>query len=240
MIAAKNAKKIIASSKFIKDKVKKLYDVDDDHVEVIFPGYADKIFYKKDVDKKKLFKKLNLNISLDAKIINFVGSISKTKGFDILLQANKMIMKNENIHFFVFGGGDVKDVMDKDLIDKYSLENIHFFGYQTQDVIADAHNIAKAGILPSREEGFGIACLESMGCSLPVIVSDSGGQKEFVVGKIVETRNPQKLKDAILAIINMDPNSYNELSQKALNQAKKYTWDKMLEKRIQIFIDGLK
>jgi glycosyltransferase involved in cell wall biosynthesis len=235
-LAAKNAKNILCSSNFIRDEVINLYDVDETKVISLFPGYHDEVFHKMNVDKKALFESLKIeNIPSKAKIFTFVGSISKTKGFDILLKANKKISEKENIYFIIFGGGDYREVMNSDEMDEYSTKNMFFMGHQPRDIIAKAHNIAKCLLLPSRWEGFGIASLEAMGCSIPVIASSTGGQKEFVVGEIIKKEDSDQLKEAILKIANMPLKEYEKLCSKALEKAKTLTWKKMMKMRLEYF-----
>jgi glycosyltransferase involved in cell wall biosynthesis len=58
------------------------------------------------------------------------------------------------------------------------------------------------GIMPSRSEGFGIACLESMACGLPMVVSRCGGPEHFAVGEIIDTESAKQLADGALFIFS--------------------------------------
>lgn len=79
-------------------------------------------------------------------------------------------------------------------------KNIRFLG-QRQDV-SELLKISDIGLLVSHEEGFSNAVLESMAASLPMIVTDVGGNPEAVIngkhGFVVPACDPGQLGRAIL------------------------------------------
>jgi glycosyltransferase involved in cell wall biosynthesis len=57
-----------------------------------------------------------------------------------------------------------------------------------------------AFVLSSRTEGFSIACIEAMGCGIPVIATRSGGPQEILEGEagiLVPTDDPEAIAQAI-------------------------------------------
>lgn len=231
---AKDAKVIFAISEFVKHEVLRLYDVDESKIVVTKNGYDKDIFKPQPVDKKKLFKEIGVDIPLDAPIISFAGKLSKTKGIDILLGANKLLDPTVNIHIIVMGAGNVEKFLEK--MDQYSfsLTNVHFIGHQIPEILAKVHNIADVGVMPSRSEGFGISCLEAMGCGLPMIVTRSGGPEHFAIGKIIE-KTPQQLADAIMEILNLSESKYQKLCEQALKTAENYSWLAIAKEHIKIY-----
>src|SRR5690606_7439426 len=143
-----------------------------------------------------------LPIPLDATIISFPGKVSKLKGIDLLLQANSHLPKNKNVHFIIFGSGNVDSVLTEKDKETCSFDNVHFLGHQPQEILGQVFNISKFCLLPSRSEGFGIAILEAMACGLPVIATNVEGISEFAVGELVPP-NSKAIAGAILNCLNL-------------------------------------
>jgi glycosyltransferase involved in cell wall biosynthesis len=231
--AAHNAKYIFASSEFMRKNVVELYGADEKKVIFIPHGYNHSTFQPRQVDRKVFLKKFNLTIPDNSPIVVFPGKLSHTKGIDTLLEANRLL-EHTNIHFLIFGSGTLDQVINVD-DKKYSLARVHFLNHQPPEILAQAHNIATLGVIPSRIEGFSIACLEAMGCGLPMVVTRTGGPDSFAVGRIIDIENPRQLADAILEIINLPASDYKKLSQKALNKAKSYSWKTITQERLKYF-----
>lgn len=86
-------------------------------------------------------------------------------------------------------------------------EHIHFLGSRPD--VSRFLEIADIGLLCSHEEGFSNAILECMAASLPMVVTNVGGNSEAVLnnvtGLVVPPRDPNKLGEALLQIVS-DPN----------------------------------
>jgi len=238
--AAKNAKAIIAVSNFVKKEVLQLYGVPDNKVHVLTNGYNKTIFQPMDVNKEAALKMLDVPYKKDAYYVSFAGKLSKTKGIDILLLANKLLPKEENIHFLVLGAGDLSKALDQEKLTEYCYDRVHFLGHQTQPALAEIHNLSDLSILPSRSEGFGIACLEAMGCGVPVVVTRSGGMTDFAKGRIIPIENPKALADAVLEIKNLHQEEYRSLCFDALHTAQSFSWAEIAKKRVELYQDCLK
>jgi len=82
-------------------------------------------------------------------------------------------------------------------------ENVMFLG--SRDDVSALLAASDIGILSSHEEGFSNAILESMAASLPMIVSDVGGNAEAVIhgetGLVVPAGDPKALAEAIAELV---------------------------------------
>lgn len=235
LICAKDAKKIIAISESVKKEVLRLYHVDEQQVVTLFNGYDKDVFKKREVVRKHLLEQLKLDINPDATLISFAGKLSRTKGIDFLLRANKFLDPKLNIHFIIMGSGSLDEICDKMDPTEYSLFNMHFVGQQTPDLVSDIHNICRLSVMPSRSEGFGLSCLEAMGCGLPMVVSRCGGPEYFAVGKILERKDPQVIATAIQEMLRLTEEEYQQLSQRAMLVAQQYSWDSITQKHLEIY-----
>ncbi len=233
--AAQSAEYILAISDFVRDEVLELYPVRPEKVLSTGNGYNQETFYPRKVDRKRLLADYRLDIPDDAPIVTFTGKISKTKGVDILLLANRIIQQQLEIHILLFGAGELEDVLDEDKLGQYCLDNIHVMGHQLFDTLAKFHSIARISVLPSRSEGFGIAALEAMGCGTPLVVTRTGGPDKFAVGKIVEKENPEQLAYAVLDILTLAPDNLHALSRRAYLEAHKFSWKSIVEQRLELY-----
>jgi len=113
-----------------------------------------------------------------------VARFNFQKGYDILVEAVELIkdyLKNKKVKFILVGSGkeleNIKKLVQKKDIDKYFV-----FAGNRQDV----HLFLKAVncyILPSRWEGLPIALIEAGYAKLPVIASNTYGNREVIDDK---------------------------------------------------------
>lgn len=235
--AAEKAKYIFAVSENVRKKVIDSYNIDPNKVIVCHNAYAKNIFTKKLVDRKSIYQKLNLNIPPDAYIIIFVGNISKAKGIDILLQANRLLSPQKQIHFILLGAGSIEEITQDNIYtqNNYCLDRVHTLGYQSAEMLVDLYNIAKIKVMPSRSEGFSIACLEAMGCGLPVIASADTNMENIIIGDIYDTNNPNSLAKSIEKIYSLPKHQYQTLSDNACKIANKYSWKNIVQSRLPYY-----
>ncbi len=230
--AALNAEYIFAITDSNRDEVLDLYGVPEERVVVIPNGYDQDVFRPMEVDRPALLKAFDLSIPEGATLITFAGKLSRTKGIDVLLEANKLLQQQRNVHLVVFGTGELEDAMDPSDTERYELKNVHFLGHQDYGVIARFHNLARFSVMPSRTEGFGIAALEAMGCGKPIVTTRTGGPDVYGVGEVVETEDPEGMAAAMLRIIDLDEDAYGALCREALQAARAYSWARITEERI--------
>ncbi len=231
-------RKLFAVSYFVKEEVVDLYGIDENRVAVFKNGYDKKVFYSYKKDKKKVLDELGLDISPDKTFVSFAGKISKTKGIDILLQAN-LLMNRDDIHFLILGGGDYEKFIKTNFPEGIDTSRVHFIGHQSPRMVANVHNICKLSTLPSRSEGFGIACVEAMACGLPLVITREGGLKEIGEGFFVEKENPLELSEAITRIVDLPDDEYSALAQRMQSHAQTFSWETIALERLQYYEEAL-
>jgi glycosyltransferase involved in cell wall biosynthesis len=233
--AAQSAEYILAISDFVRDEVLRLYPVEPEKVLSTGSGYNKEIFYPRRVNREELLADFDLVIPEHVPMITVAGKMSKTKGIDILLLANQMIQQQQEVHFLLFGSGELQDVLDEDKSHLYCLDNVHIMGHQSFDTLAKFHSVASASVLPSRSEGFGIGALEAMGCGAPLVVTQTGGPEEFAIGKVVEKENPEQLAEAILDILSLSLDEHRALCREACRRAQEFSWECITERRLELY-----
>jgi glycosyltransferase involved in cell wall biosynthesis len=117
------------------------------------------------------------------RVIFAAGRFVKWKGFDILLKACDLALKEEDFTLWLAGDGPERNnleaiVRSSPLLD----QRVKFWGY-VEDVRPFMWS-SDLFILPSREpEPFGLVLLEAMACALPVIATSAGGPLDMVTDK---------------------------------------------------------
>jgi glycosyltransferase involved in cell wall biosynthesis len=85
---------------------------------------------------------------------------------------------------------------------------ISWLGPMPWQHLAEWYRRAQVFVMPSFFESFGIACLEAMAFSVPVVATRAGGLPEVVEdgisGLLVPPGDPQSLAEAIITLLN-DP-----------------------------------
>jgi glycosyltransferase involved in cell wall biosynthesis len=99
---------------------------------------------------------------------------------------------------------------------------------------------ARALLMPSIWEGFGLPALEAMACGTPVIASNIPAIQEVVGagGLLRAPTDVQGLTDALLMVLN-DAEQREELSAKALSRSEQFTWDRTVARTWEIMEEAL-
>jgi len=183
------------------------------------------------LSKEEARKKLGIN---DSEII--IGSIAylyKTKGFEYLIQAIKILIdKGLNIKTIIIGEGQEREELEN-WIDQLYLKNKIILAGK----IDNAAELLKAFdiyVSSSVKEGLSYTIIEAMTAGLPIIATRVGGSPEMIndneEGLLVDPANPEKLAQAITKIIN-NKELKNKLSEMAEKKARaNFTLAKMIDK----------
>ena len=231
---ARGSKKIIAISTYVNKEVIALYEVDKSKVITVQNGYEEKVFTKCRGNREEVLARFGISIPSEDKIVTFSGKISKTKGVDLLLMANKLLNRKD-VHFLICGAGSIDSIIDDEERAEISLDRIHLMGHLEFKELALLHNIANFSILPSRSEGFGIGCLEAMACGLPIIYADTGGIAEYAIGIKVSVEDPAELAHAIEEMAGYSDEKMQQLSDEAIEKSKNFSWKRAVEERLKIY-----
>jgi len=227
-------------SEFVRREVLSLYPaLRPNKVVVLENGYDQKLFYPQEISRAEVFQELGIEDRPGLPLISFSGKLSRTKGVDILLRANRSIQRQRPALMIVAGIGQLDREFAAEERAEFHMENVHFVGHQPQTLIARLHNLAQVSVMPSRTEGYGIAALEAMGCGTPVVATRSGGPETFVVGDLVPVGDVDALAHSILRLLNLPPQAGQALGQAALEAARGHSWAGIVERRLDYYRETL-
>ena len=237
-----NAGKVIATTPQQKDITCEKYEIPEGKVAIITPGFdVDK--YRK-IDKKALTEPIEQR-KLPDEFILTVGRMASNKGYDLLLEATKYILKEIPDVNLVLRIGSQKptenEVQQKNELLKLAenlgiSDKLFFLAYIEE--LEYIYNAARVFVLASTYEPFGMTAIEAMACGTPTVVTDRGGLKYFLEdGKdtmIVNPYDTRRLAKTIVTLLK-DRRLYNEISQNGYHKAHSiFTWEMISNKTLEI------
>lgn len=233
-ICAQSAAYIFSISDAVKKACLQLYGVPDEKVIVIPSGYDNRIFRTRRLSKKDVFQKQRIGGDPSLPVVTFAGKMSRTKGVDVLLEANASLQKRRPFILLLFGSGDLEEALGR-APTREEKQNVYLIGHVTQEVLAQFHNIAEFSVLPSREEGFAVAALEAMGCGLPVVGTDIPALKDLIVGKTVHVEDSAALANGIDFMLSLSADEKKTIRERSLKRAIRYSWGKNAKIRLKYY-----
>lgn len=133
------------------------------------------------INSNRLRKKKSLNIPIDSFVILSVGELNDNKNHIVIMKALAKI-NNKKIHYIICGNGSNKEKLIA-FSEKLDMsENVHLLGYRSD--VNEICNMSDLFAFPSKREGLGLACLESMASSLPIITSNVHGINDYSINGV--------------------------------------------------------
>ena len=114
-------------------------------------------------------------------------------------------------------------------------KNVVIPGYVSSEEIVYLYANAKLFLYPSIYEGFGIPLLESMASGVPVITSNTSSLPEVIddAGIAINPFNITEAREKIELLLK-DKELYENLRNKGIERAKKFTWRNSAEVLLEI------
>jgi glycosyltransferase involved in cell wall biosynthesis len=104
---------------------------------------------------------------------------------------------------------------------------VRSLGYVADADLPGLYAGARAFVLPSRYEGFGLTCLEAMACGTPVVASDRAALPETCGGAalLVDPEDPEALSAAVMRAAT-DETARARLQERGRRRAAEFSWDR--------------
>jgi glycosyltransferase involved in cell wall biosynthesis len=210
-----------------KEELLSRFNVPESKIHVVNYGVDHRVYYSRPAIKRA------------ARQVLYIGEVSRSKGADTVLRAFSIVKKQVGDAELLIGGKKSRDQpMLENLAAELGLKDATFLGYIPEDDLPRYYSSATVMIFPSRC-GFGLSTLEAMACGTPVIVGAVLDAPEFLAdaGLLVNPDDPKDLAQGIEKILT-DPELRDELSAKAIERAKAFSWEKMAGETAYVY-DGL-
>lgn len=227
-IALKNVDAIICDSKTSKEDIANKLSFPKSKIHVVYLAASPSF---KKIDDKKFLNEVSRKYKLPKKFALYVGDVNWHKNIGNMLKAIKI----SNIDLVMVGKALVDDKIPQTreingFIGKLGLnKRIIKTGFIDEDHLAAIYNLAKMTLLPSYYEGFGLPVLESMACGTPVVASNVASIPEISKDNIIycDPADPQDIAKKIKEVFGFSPRKLDGLSQKLINESKKYSWHRV-------------
>jgi glycosyltransferase involved in cell wall biosynthesis len=207
---------ILVPSNFVLERVDKLGGKAE-KIDIVPYGIDANWFYYQSIPKK-------------GKIL-FVGSVGLRKGNHYLAEATN-ILKKRGVKCEV----RVVGPYNQETIQQPEFQGPTYIGQVPRSEVIKEFLEADIFVMPTLSEGCALVHLEAMACGVPVITTPNCGSvvRDREEGFIVPIRDAPTLADRMEQLLT-DDNLRNQMSQKARERAKEFSWDKYLERLLEAF-----
>lgn len=181
----------------------------------------------------------------EAKVVLTVGRLNYQKGFQYLLKAMPIVLRQvPDAKLVIVGDGELLPYL-RDFSCSLGLsDNVVFTGSLPQSGIVEAYASADVFVLPSLFESLGISMLEAQAMGKPVVGTRVGGLPEALAedksGILAEPKKPNDLAKAIVTLLR-DQNlakSMGRYGRKFVEN--KYDLEKSIDHVFELYESALK
>ncbi len=232
------SKRIIAISNSTKDDIVRHYPLASKKIHVTHLAY-DKDKFNLNIPKEDVRR-----VCQKYHIVNYIlylGTLKPSKNIEGLLEAWSKVVDRFPTFALVIGGKKgwlYQTIFEK--VEKLGIDkNVVFTDFVDEKDKPGLMAGAKAFILPSFWEGFGLDVLNAMALGVPVVVSKVGSLPE-VAGKAaiyVDPYDVDSIARGISKVLSISQVDYNKLVEVGIRQASKFSWEKTARETLRILED---
>jgi glycosyltransferase involved in cell wall biosynthesis len=214
---ARRADAIVTSSRYAKRLVMRAFDLPDEKVHVVRPG-----------PPAWTTRAGGTRTNPGAHML-FLGTLDPRKNLDVVLDAYERLAAHGRTlpPLIVAGGPGQASARWLERMASAALRDaVTYRGYVTDQERETLVRTARALLLPSWDEGFGLPALEAMACGVPVIASNRGALPEVVdaAGIILDAGDVEGWTLAIARVADDDAGA-TALGAGGLARAHVFNWD---------------
>jgi len=172
--------------------------------------------------------RIKLGLGQREPVLLFVGRLDPFKGPDLLLRSAAMM--EEKAQIVIVGG---KSSSDKDMQQLKKLaaqlkinKRVHFIDAQPQYKLPMIYSAADVTVVPSYHESFGLAAVESLACSTPVVATRAGGLTTVIQNNItgfLVPRCPGFFAERLDSLLQ-NPSMLKRMSMAARPSVLQFSW----------------
>ncbi|MCX5668245.1 MAG: glycosyltransferase family 4 protein [Candidatus Omnitrophica bacterium] len=230
--------KVVAISEAVRNHLEKDFNVKPERIEVIYNG-IDLIRFSNTYSPDQITRaRRSLGIQR-GNVIGTMGRLSSVKGQKFLIEAMKeVVSKSKDARCLIIGSGREEAAL-KELAKSLGLEgHVIFTGAAYMDIPLYLACM-DIFVLPSIEEGLGLALLEAMSLGRPCVASATGGIRDIVNdgvnGILTPVGDSVQIANAVLKILG-DKDLAKNMSKKAIDFVKgRFSIEAMADNMINLY-----
>jgi glycosyltransferase involved in cell wall biosynthesis len=165
----------------------------------------------------------------------YLGQWKAYKNLALLVQAFQRVLTTQPNLQLVIAGSDPRNSELRRVGAALPVGSIVFPGYLPEDAVPDVYRGAKALVLASHSEGFGLPVLEAMACGIPVVCSDIPALREIADGVAIfcDPASAESFAAGMLQAIGEA--AAPERVGLGLERARQYSWAKAAGETVAIY-----
>lgn len=230
----KRSAAVVAVSESTKQDIVAAFGINPDKIHVVYNGYDESLFRVIENPQPTL-DRYELQ---SGKYFLFVGSILKHKNISRLVQAFARLECEAKLVI----AGVCKDVACLEEIKStaaglgLSAARLRYLDYVPDEDLPYLYSGARAFILPSLHEGFGVPIIEAMACGTPVITSNCSAMPEVAGGAalLIDPHSIESLTAAMGEILH-NSGQVNALRTAGIERARTFRWSNSAQKLYDVF-----
>ena len=171
----------------------------------------------------------------DQFIITFLGRIAKEKSIEILIDAMKEVVKeNDNVLCLIVGGGpqleELKELVKDDNISKYVI----FTGSKPAKEVPSYYHLSNVFVSASVTETQGLTYIEAMASGIPAIARYDKNLENVIIDG-VNGYFFKETDELVAILLKMMSNDYSNMAKEAYLNAMKFSSDVFYEKVLAVY-----
>ena len=220
------------------------YQLPDEHLAVIPPGYDDRQFFPVSPASRETLKH---DLDATGPIVLALGRMAHNKGYDLLIRSFTTVVKRvPEARLLLAVGSTDPSKRELEQIDELRqlakelgiADSVLFRDYIPDDLLADYYRMADVFALSSRYEPFGMTAVEAMACGTPAVVTTQGGLwKMLTWGRDTLYANPFNPDEYghSLATLLQYPEVAQRISERGGETARaKFTWTGIAQQLVSV------
>jgi L-malate glycosyltransferase len=184
---------VTSVSRFLREKTLTNFNIKNREIDVI-TNFIDTDLYKRteDADQCRLRKQIAPN---GEKVMIHISNFREVKRVPDTVRILAEVRKHVDTKLLLVGDGPQRSEVEHLTRELGLTEHVKFLGKQS--ALPAILSVADLFLLPSQSESFGLAALEAMSCSVPVVATSAGGIPEVIVhgetGYVAEMGDTQRM-----------------------------------------------
>lgn len=232
--AFKIADKILTVSNFTKNEIVRIYGVEPDRIKVIYPGCNHQLWRpatQEQIAKIKAKHRLNHPYFL------FLSRISLRKNpVGMIRFYNNFRHQTDQPYLLLMIGREegLQEEIDAEIAASLYKNDIIKMGWQPPADLPTLISGARAMLVPSIYEGFGLISIEGMACGCPIIASDSGALPEVIGGAgLLAPAHDIGLFTKHLLNICHNEQLRQDLIEKGFKRSREFDWESCAQETLR-------
>lgn len=229
----RNAAHVLADSQATKADIVSLLHGDPQRITVVHPGVGPEF---QPIHNPTLLSALKAHYGIPGDYLLYVGTLHPKKNLERLVDAFLLAKSQEGFSEQLVLAGNAGWI-SRGMLTKLreAEEHVRCVGYVSPLDLPLLYHGATALILPSLLEGFGLPVVEAMACGTPVIAANASSLPEVVgeAGVLVDPFDVEAMAQGIAQVLR-DRVLREDLRQRGLARAKKFTWGKAAESTLGV------